>query len=238
MMGDLHAARVEPTRPFLHTWVDYAGPFILKNPIGRAPKTYKGYMCLYVCMVTKAIHLEPVSSLSTNRFLEAFTRFVSRRGLCAHVYSDCGKNFLGAEKELKAHLRSREVNNAISDELSGKGVQWHFNFPLAPHHGGFWETGVKSVKHHLRRVTGNSCLTYEAFHTSLCQVKAVLNSRPLYAMSADPADFQALTPGHFLIGEPLTAVPAANLEDKLSNRLNKFQRQQQRVQHFWRWWST
>lgn len=195
-------------------------------------------MCLFICMVTKAVHLEPVSSLTTDGFLEALRRFVSRRGLCAHIYSDCGTNFIGAEGELKKHLQSSTTANAIADDLSGKGIQWHFNPPLAPHHGGIWEAGVKSAKHHIRRVVGNNSLTYEQFHTVLCQVEAVMNSKPLYAMSRDPDDFRALTPGHFLIGEPMTAVPAANVKDIPVNRWSQFQRQQQRVQHFWRRWSS
>lgn len=85
---------------------------------------------------------------------------------------------------------------------------------------------------------GNNLLTYEQFHTVLCQVEAVLNSRPLYAASADPEDFQALTPGHFLIGEPLMTVPSINLENAATNRLTQFQRQQQRLQHFWRRWNA
>lgn len=238
MMGNLPNPRVEPARPFLHSGVDYAGPFLLKNPVGRAPKTYKGYMCLFICMATKAVHLEPVSCLSTEGFLEALRRFVSRRGLCAHMYSDCGTNFVGADRELREVMEKTEVNNAIADDLSSRGIQWHFNPPSAPHHGGLWEAGVKSAKHHLRRVVGNNLLTYEQFHTVLCQVEAVLNSRPLYAASADPEDFQALTPGHFLIGEPLMTVPSINLENAATNRLTQFQRQQQRLQHFWRRWNA
>ncbi|CAL8133345.1 unnamed protein product [Orchesella dallaii] len=237
LMGNLPESRVTPARPFLHTGVDYAGPFVLKNPIGRAPKTYKSYMCLFVCMVTKAIHLEAVSSLSTDAFLATFRRFVSRRGLCAHIYSDCGTNFVGAEKEIKTFISARETNHLISDSMTSQGVSWHFNPPSAPHQGGLWEAGVKSAKHHLRRVIGNSVLTFEQFQTVLCQVEAILNSRPLHPMSPDPSDFTALTPGHFLIGEPLTFVPDVDLTEVRPNRLNLFQLQQQRVQHFWKRWS-
>ena len=70
-------------------------------------------------MVTKAVHLEVVSGLDTRSFLHAFKRFISRRGLCSHVYSDCGKNFVGADAEIrelfnKNSVKSRAiVNNLI-----------------------------------------------------------------------------------------------------------------------------
>lgn len=67
--------------------------------------------------------------------------------------------------------------------------------------------GRSEVKHHLKRVIGDSTLTFEEISTLLCQIEACLNSRPLYALSAHPSDLTALTPGHFLIGEPLSVVP-------------------------------
>jgi len=59
---------------------------------------------------------------------------------------------------------------------------------------------VKAIKHHLRRVLGEATLTYEEMATLLAQVEACLNSRPLQALTDDPDDLTALTPGHFLIG--------------------------------------
>lgn len=237
LMGSLPESRVTKSRPFLHTGIDFAGPFVMKNPVGRAPKTYKGYLCIFICMATKAIHLEAVSSLSTDAFLDGLRRFVSRRGLCSHVYSDCGTNFVGAEKELQKFMRDKKTNEEIADGLSSSSIQWNFNPPSAPHRGGLWEAAVKSAKFHLRRVIGNSYLTYEQFSTILCQIEAVLNSRPLTQLSSEPGDFEALTPGHFLIGEPLVAVPDPCVENVPINRLNSFKQQQQRVQHFWRRWS-
>nr|XP_033325360.1 uncharacterized protein LOC117219916 [Megalopta genalis] len=108
--------------------------------------------------------------------------------------------------------------------------------PRAPHFGGLWERGVRSVKRHLRRVIGEQRLTFEEMCTILAQIEACLNSRPLHPLSSDPSDLNPLTPGHFLVGEALTTLPHADLTDIRQNRLNRFQLLQQTVQHFWRRW--
>ncbi|ODM88130.1 hypothetical protein Ocin01_18552 [Orchesella cincta] len=101
-----------------------------------------------------AIHLEAVSDLTTEAFIATLRRFVSRRGFCSHIFSDCGSNFIGADTELKRLFKSQHHNSSISDHLSTANVQWHFNAPSSPHHGGLWEAGVKSAKFHLKRVVG------------------------------------------------------------------------------------
>ena len=71
----------------------------------------------------------------------------------------------------------------------------------------------------------------------LVQIEALLNSRPLTPLSSDPNDLSPLTPGHFIIGRPLTALPTQNLEDHSKNHLTRYQRIEQLRQHFWSRWS-
>ena len=184
------------------------------------------------------MHLEVVSDLTTDAFLAAFRRFTSRRGLCEALYSDRGTNFVGADTELRRFFKSAVQDNPRwTNLLANDGVKWRFNPPSAPHVGGLWEAAVKSVKHHLRRVIGGSTLTYEEMATLLSQIEACLNSRPLQAMSDDPEDVAALTPGHFLIGTALIAVPEPLLIQAPTNRLTRWQHLQQMRDHFWERWA-
>lgn len=239
-MGQLPASRLRPARPFIKTAVDYAGPFYVRANKVRNAKIIKCYVAVFVCMSVKAIHLELVSELSTDAFLAALRRFTSRRGLCTDIFSDCGKNFVGCNnylKELYAFLRSDTVQSTLHQQTLQQGITWHFQPPYASHFGGLFEAGVKSFKHHLYRVIGSRVQTYDEMHTLLCQIEAVLNSRPLCSISASSSDPLPLTPAHFLIGEPLTAIPDVSLVDDNPNRLLRWRWVQQCVQHFWRRWS-
>ncbi|XP_050294296.1 uncharacterized protein LOC126734641 [Anthonomus grandis grandis] len=196
----------------------------------------KCYICLFVCLTTKAIHLELATELTTQSFISAFLRFVSRRGLCKNLHSDNGSNFVGAKNEfdkINTILRDERFQNALRDNK----IQWSFIPSHSPHFGGLWEASVKSTKQHLKRVLNNTPLHYEEFYTLLVQIEAILNSRPLTPLSDDPNDLEALTPGHFLIGRPLNKYPELDLLDVPDGRLSRYQHLQKMSQHFWQRWS-
>ena len=101
-MGVLPTYRVtKPDKPFRLTGVDYAGPYSILKYRGRGAKTIKGYIVIFICLNTKAVHLELVSGYSSDDFLAAFRRFTSTRGPCSRLYSDQGTTFVGANSELK-----------------------------------------------------------------------------------------------------------------------------------------
>ncbi|XP_036329795.1 uncharacterized protein LOC118741928 [Rhagoletis pomonella] len=152
--------------------------------------------------------------MTTDAFLAALRRFFSQRGYSSDIYSDCATIFVGANTVLRENFvafRAQIETGARSVALHN--VSWHFIPPGSPNFGGIWEAGIKSMKHHLHRVIGESMLTFEEFYTILKQIEAVLNSRPISALSDDPSDLTALTPGHFLVGGPLAATPEPNLLD-------------------------
>jgi len=81
-----------PRRHFLI--FDYVGPFGIISFVERGQRIWKHYMILFGCFATKAIYLECVEDYTTTGFLAAFRRFISRRSLPSHMYSDNGANFL------------------------------------------------------------------------------------------------------------------------------------------------
>ncbi|XP_055916090.1 uncharacterized protein LOC129948955 [Eupeodes corollae] len=239
LMGDLPSSRLSPSFAFDQTGCDYAGPITLRLARGRNPKFVKGYFAIFVCMTTKALHLEVVSDLSTDAFLAALRRFIARRGKCSIIYSDNGTNFRGAASNLSDWynlVRSENHNAQISRTLAADSIRWEFIPPHSPHFAGLWEAGVKSVKTHLRRVIGNNMLTFEEMTTLLSQIEALLNSRPLCSIS--DSDLNPLTPSHFLIGRPYTAIPEPNYLEVPENRLGRWQLAQNMLQGFWRRWHS
>ena len=127
-------ARAHAAPPFTNSGVDFAGSFHIK--LSRN-KTGKAYLCVFVCIATKVLHLEIVSSLSTPAFLNTLKRFVVRRGKPGAIFSDNGTNFVGADNSL------RDIYNFISESqeeihnfLSEQSIEWRFIPPLSPHMDG------------------------------------------------------------------------------------------------------
>lgn len=148
--------------------------------------------------------------MTTNNFLSALRRFVSRRGKSLSIHSDNGKNFIGAKNELNKLYNLFNNKSTLSDIENyavKEGIEWKFLPLAAPHWGGIWEAGVKSVKHHLKRTVSTTTLTYEKYNTLLVQIEGILNSRPLTPIGDDIDDLGYLTPAHFLIGTSLTSIP-------------------------------
>ncbi|XP_048487833.1 uncharacterized protein LOC125491030 [Plutella xylostella] len=238
IMGNLPVERVMPDFPFATVGTDFAGPFLITDRKGRGCKITKCYLCIFICFNYKCIHLEAVSELSKDAFILALKRFIARRGLPKLISCDNGGNFVAAAREIKDFLNSKENTNAVLDFSAQQGLEFKFTPAYAPNFGGYHEAGVKSAKFHLRRILGNAHLTFEELSSLFAQIEAILNSRPLCPLSPSPDDLQPLTPGHFLIGRPLTALPAPTLTDCNTNRLDRYQRLEQVRQHFWRRWSN
>lgn len=238
MMADLPAPRVGISRPFTYCGVDYAGPFDIRTSKGRGHRSFKGYIALFICLATKAIHLETVSDLKATGFIAALKRLISRRGAPSHMYSDNGTNFCAGNKFIQAQdrLETKRINNEVMGFATKRNMEWHFNPPASPHFGGLWEAGVKSVKTHLRKLA-NTTFTFEEFSTILCQIEACLNSRPLCPMTNDPEDLRILTPAHFLIGDSIIAPTDHSAEENNLNLLTRWQLVQKMHINFWHHWS-
>ncbi len=231
-MANLPSERLVPDLPpFTNVGVDYFGPIDVKR--GRI--ALKRYGVLFTCMTSRAVHLEVAHSLDTDSCIQAIRRFICRRGQVKHMRSDNGTNLVGAERELRKALSALNQDH-IQRSLRHRGIEWSFNPPGASHHGGMWERLIKSTKQVLLSVLKQQELTEEGIHTLLCEVEAILNSRPLTTVSNDHRDLEPLTPNHILLlkSQPITP---PGLFDKTDVYVKRRWRQVQYLADiFWKRW--
>ncbi|XP_055585340.1 uncharacterized protein LOC129738173 [Uranotaenia lowii] len=239
IMGDLPTERVTPTFAFTNSGVDLCGPFQYRASRRTTPVTC--YVALFVCLVTKACHLELVHDLSTSSFIAALHRFIGRRGKPNIIECDNAKNFRGASRQLATlaqQFSSQQFQSNVINSCATDGITFKFIPPRSPHFGGLWEAAVKSFKQHLKATVGKYILSQEEFNTLLVRIEACLNSRPLTPTSADPNDLEILTPGHFLIHRPMNSFPEPDLSHIPRNRLDRWQENQELLRRFWKRWTT
>ncbi|GFV09458.1 integrase catalytic domain-containing protein [Trichonephila clavipes] len=168
----------------------------------------------------KTVHIELVSDLTSQAFIAALKRFMARRGKCAKLFSDNGKNFVEDSNEIKKLLEIvRNPDEKLANYLAAEGVEWKFIPERSPNFGGLWEAAVKSYKYHLKRVVNGINLTYEELLTVIVQIEGILNSRPLCPLSNNDDDFQVLTPAHFLINRSLNSLEEPNLTKCKESRI-------------------
>ena len=146
---------------------------------------------IFVCLAIKAVHIELVSDLTAEALIAALRRFTARRGYPVLIWSDNGRNFIGAKRELSEmyeFLEQQMKDSTISRFCADKHIEWRYIPEHGPHFGGIWEAAVKSTKYHLKRVIGETRLTFEELTTVLAQVEACLNSRPLTPVNTPDDD--------------------------------------------------
>ena len=183
-------------RAFDQTAVDYAGPFTTIQ--GRGRQRLKRWLCVFTCLSTRPVHLEVAWGLDTDSFLNAFTRFSTRRGVPKEMISNNGTNFVGAVNNDFKDLVGQLDKDTIHGTTAQKGVKWTFNPPGAPHFGGAHEVMVKAAKKAIYAVLSSSDVTDEELITVVTGAESLLNSRPLTYQSANIKDDVPLTPNHFL----------------------------------------
>ncbi|XP_068750959.1 uncharacterized protein [Montipora capricornis] len=207
-MTDLPTDRVQPDRPpFSHVGVDCFGPFVVKR--GRADVKRYGivYTCLTVCCKTRSSGV-----------------------------SDNGTNFAAGNRELREAIEEWNEQQ-INKFMIQQNIKWVFNPSSASHQGGVWERCVRSIRRILSSLTQEQKLDDEALARLMCEIEAIVNSRPITKVSDDPRDLQPLTPNHLLLlrnGPQLP--PGAFAGDEIYAR-----RRWRQVQHladtFWRRWT-
>jgi hypothetical protein len=217
LMGILPDTRIpDPNRivkPFEYLMIDGCGPFyIIVNGMN-----VKRYICVFTCMILRAVHLEVLVGIDTQSFLDALTRFIARRGMPRYVRSDHGTNFTSGRREVLAWTRKLNQDNLRARMPE---IQWEFSTPNTPHTQGAVERMVGLVKRTLCSALAqetSAIFDADEFHTLVVKCEGILNSRPLTFVSSHIDDLRPITPNHFLLptaARELPPVPESRVGDK------------------------
>ena len=211
--------RLNDHRAFYATGVDNFGPLYVISSRGENP--YKIWGTLYTCAASRGIVLDLVPETSAAAFTRSFDRFVARRGCPDHIISDNGSNFIA---------------NETQNYTTSKNVKWHWNLPLAPWHGGFFERMVRVVKSILKKELKTARLTYEELSTLFFQIEQIINNRPLTYIY--PSTIEAcVTPNHLLFGRRLESNSHSSSSfDPLSHPVISSHHVRSILSHFWDRW--
>ena len=235
IMADLPSSRVNPEPGFTHTGVDYTGNVHLRKDSISSEET-PGYIAVFTCFSTRAVHLEVVESNTTFDFLLAFKRFINTRGMPRVMYSDNAKTFTRANREICETLAS--INQVLEQEADKMHFKWKFSTEESPHTGGVWERMVQSVKRPLHRVVRNAFLTYAELSTICKELEGYINDRPL--TSALEETMEVITPSMLLLGRKIRPWVDKFASTTLPQKTDIRQRWKHRnaiAQQYWRAWS-
>jgi len=211
---DLPDFRIDTySKAFNATGIDFAGPLFYRNLCKSNCKTdsLKCYILLLTCATSRAIHLELVSDMSTQSFIRAFRRFVALRGTPSLITHDNAKTFKATD--VKTYMLKR-------------GIKQQFILPASPWWGGFYERLVRSVKTSLKKTLGRSMLSFEELTTTLSEIGAVINTRPLTYANEDDLE-SVLTPNHLIYGNDIFS----NVHHPSSSAIETYEDCSRRVKH-------
>lgn len=185
------------------TRLDYFGPLYIRSTNGRQ----KVWVCLFTCMITRAVHLELIQNMSADEFLLAFKRFIAQRGVPTDIISDNALQFKTAQRTFDLMWTKIVRNESIQNFSAHKRITWKFIVELAPWMGGFYERLVGVVKRSLRKALGRNLFSLIQLQTILKEVESVVNTRRLVYVGDDIISCVTLTPNHFLTLNPRMNIP-------------------------------
>ncbi|XP_028966994.1 uncharacterized protein LOC114828172 [Galendromus occidentalis] len=179
--------------PFSVAGVDFCGPFYTRL---RAD-TFKTYVALFTCTVTRALHLETVPCMSAPQTHLALRRFLATYPNCQGFISDNGSSFAKCSTDIKRVFNTAKRAD-VTEFLRGREIEWTFNCARCPWRGGVFERMVGVLKSALAKTLGRNLIGYEEFRTVLCELTATINDRPITHVASESDVPIALTPAHFV----------------------------------------
>ena len=235
-MSNLPAERLDPGSPFTNVGVDVFGPWTISTRRTRGGiAENKRWAVNFICMVTRAVHIEVLESLSSSSFVNALRRFTAVRGPVRLFRSDRGTNFIGACKELQIKSDDHELTTYLEDQSS----TWTFNPPHSSHMGGVWERMIGNARRILDALllkTNTARLSHEVLVTLMSEVMAIMNGRPLVPVSSDPDMPTVLTPAMLLTQKVKPVLPPTGEYDLKDLYIKQWKQVQALADAFWKRW--
>ena len=241
-MSDLPYDRLEQSPPFTYCGMDVFGHYMISEgaTTRRNSSLKKCWVIVFICLVSKAVHVEPLPHMDTSTFKLALRRFFCLRGVCKKLRSDRGTNFIGARNQEHFNLDIDSIHKEVTDNE----CEWELNPPHASHFGGLWERSIGSF----RKVLSASFLTLgkrpptrDEFNTFLQEAASIINNTPLYEISNDPNDELPLTPAKLMTLKDVPNPPPLDSfseRDLLAYGSRRWRRVQAISDDFWRRWKT
>ena len=225
-------------KPFSFVGLDYLGPLCVRQGEGFI----KHWICLFTCIEIRAIHLELVINMNTDKFLMCLRRFIARRGKPAMIISDNANQFKLGNSVIDKIWGNIISHTDVQSYISNEGIKWKFVIDYAPWKGGFYERLVGITKRSLKKSLGRSKVNEQQLSTVLVETEAVINRRPLVYVEND-INSRALTPADFLTMNYYAGIPDIEIdyspEETSGEKLLKiWKRGQDLLNYFWKVWST
>ena len=151
-------------------------------------------------MITRAVHIEIALSQSHEHFIQAFRRFMARRGIPAVIFSDNAQTYRQSNITFEAW---RLILKNCIDSVTNSVIKWTYIPPRMPWAGGFYERLIGSIKRNLRSTTAEKTFTAWELYTYLTEAESIVNSRPLSAQDLSTP----ITPSHLLYGRNIMISP-------------------------------
>ncbi|XP_068215916.1 uncharacterized protein [Palaemon carinicauda] len=203
----LPAVRVQFTRPFFHTGIDFSGPITITKTEDGKPHKY--YIVLFTCTASRLVHLELAYNMSALTFINIFRRFCAIYSAPVTVISDNGSNFLASAKFFDQLLMQRDVK----EYMAVNHIQWRFIAPRAPWQGGFYERLIGLTKSCLKKVLFKKRVNADELETVLKEIQCKLNNRPLTYIDAE-TPIEPLAPIHLWCGRIINPMPSVELDSQ------------------------
>jgi len=186
-------------KPFEVTGIDIMGP--LRPTINGNIK--KVYILIFVCTLTRYIHLHILDSMESLRILEAMVTFWTAYGPVRKFVSDNASNFKRTAKTLEEDYQREKVFNSHLSVLGPKlselyRVEWQFIPVHAPWFGGVYERLIKEVKRALFSTLERRKVSRVELNIAVQEAAHRINCRPLTENPIDAADSEILTPHHLV----------------------------------------